>query len=54
MLNNGGIIVVQGVERRKEPGPCGVMHDQGQDYLVYYSYHASNQGIPTLRIIPVS
>jgi arabinan endo-1,5-alpha-L-arabinosidase len=57
MMDGGGtIILAAGPDERRwrGPGHVAVLADGAQDYLVYHSYDADNNGRPTLRIAPMS
>ena len=51
MMEGGATLVYDGDDRWRGPGHCAVLlNDNGADWLIYHSYDAKNDGIPTLRI----
>lgn len=55
MIDGNGTVVLKsdGYGRWRGPGGCSILHDPGQDYIVYHAYDARRQGTPTLRIAPL-
>ena len=54
MMKGGGTLLLSGGERWKGPGSCAVLLQEKQDWLVCHAYDAENNGIPTLRILPLN
>jgi arabinan endo-1,5-alpha-L-arabinosidase len=54
MMAGGGTTILSADARWHGPGNVAVLEDEKQDYLVYHSYDADNNGRPTLRIAPMS
>lgn len=53
MLNGGGTQVTFPTERWRGPGHNSILQENGVEYIVYHSYDAESQGVPTLRIDPL-
>ncbi|QPC85144.1 arabinan endo-1,5-alpha-L-arabinosidase [Phototrophicus methaneseepsis] len=54
MMDDGGTQVTFPTERWVGPGHNGIYIEDDVYYMVYHSYDAENQGVPTLRINPLS
>jgi arabinan endo-1,5-alpha-L-arabinosidase len=54
LLSGGGTLVLQGGERFRGPGHNAILHVGDDYYNVYHSYDADDDGVPTLRIAPLS
>jgi arabinan endo-1,5-alpha-L-arabinosidase len=54
MLQGGGTQITFPTDRWKGPGHNGILLDDGVYYIVYHSYDADSQGVPTLRINPLT
>jgi arabinan endo-1,5-alpha-L-arabinosidase len=50
MLRGGGTQVTFPSERWRGPGHNSILQENGEEYIVYHSYDAESQGVPTLRI----
>jgi arabinan endo-1,5-alpha-L-arabinosidase len=48
-----GTLLLEGNRRYHGPGHAAVLHDAGNDYLVYHAYDAEHDGRSTLRISPL-
>ncbi len=53
MSEGGGTLVLAGDDRWRGPGHNAILHEDGQDYLVYHAYDALNRGRSALRIRPI-
>jgi arabinan endo-1,5-alpha-L-arabinosidase len=54
MLKGGGTQVTFPTERWRGPGHNAILQEDGVDYIVHHAYDAENQGVPTLRIAPLT
>src|SRR5205823_8469839 len=54
MTDGGGTLVLAGNARYHGPGHNAVFSEGGKDYLLYHTYDARDNGIPTLQIRPLS
>lgn len=54
MLQGGGTQITFPTERWKGPGHNGIIFENDTYYMVYHSYDAESQGVPTLRINALS
>lgn len=50
----GGTQVTFPTDRWRGPGHNAILQDNGVDYIVYHAYDAQRQGVPTLRIDPLT
>ena len=57
MMQGGGTILLRAdlpeKGRFRGPGHAGVLHDRGNDTIVYHAYDKENKGAPTLRIAKI-
>lgn len=53
MMTGGGTLILKTEGRWIGPGHNSVLHDGGDDFLVYHTYDAENRGRPTLQIRPL-
>jgi arabinan endo-1,5-alpha-L-arabinosidase len=53
MTDGGGTLVLASTSRYRGPGHNAVIATDGSDDLVYHTYDALNQGVPTLQIRPL-
>lgn len=54
LLAGGGTLVLQGGERFRGPGHNAILRVGDDYYNVYHAYDADDDGVPTLRIAPLS
>ncbi len=54
MMRGGGTPVTAPTDRWRGPGHNAILQEDGTEYIVYHSYDAESQGVPTLRIAPLS
>ena len=54
MLDGGGTQVTFPTERWRGPGHNAILREEGVDYIVHHAYDAEAQGVPTLRIAPLT
>lgn len=54
MADGGGTQVTFPTERWRGPGHNSILQQEDGDYIVYHAYDASQGGMPTLRIDPLS
>jgi arabinan endo-1,5-alpha-L-arabinosidase len=54
MLKGGGTQVTFPTDQWRGPGHCAILREPDTDYLVYHAYDAQKNGLPTLRIQPMT
>jgi arabinan endo-1,5-alpha-L-arabinosidase len=54
MLEGGATMVLQSQGTVRGPGHCAVLHVADKDFLVHHFYDATNNGIKTLQIRPLT
>jgi arabinan endo-1,5-alpha-L-arabinosidase len=50
MMKGGGTQITFPTNRWKGPGHNGILREKDADYIVYHTYDAANNGVPTLKI----
>ena len=54
MSEGYGTLLLQGNARYRGPGHCAVLLEAGGDHLVYHAYDAQANGLPVLRVAPIT
>jgi arabinan endo-1,5-alpha-L-arabinosidase len=54
MTRGGGTLVLGSAGRYRGPGSSTILHDGGQDWIVYHYYDAQDGGVPKVELRPLS
>lgn len=54
MMEGGGSVLLEGYDHIRGPGHCGILEDNGKDYLVHHFYDANDRGVSKLHIRPLT